>query len=83
MNACMHDYAKEHRKHGVVKSLMLESRVNTPLVRTMVPFVPVSRVLHSSQSRRPSFGHCRLTGLTPGPTTFARKSRLSVVSRVN
>jgi len=30
MNACMHDYAKENRKHGVVKSIMLESRINTP-----------------------------------------------------
>jgi len=30
MNACMHDYAKERRKHGEVKSIMLESRVNTP-----------------------------------------------------
>ena len=31
MNACMHDYAKEHRNriHGEVKSTMLESRVNT------------------------------------------------------
>jgi len=29
MNACMHDYAKEHRKHGEVKSNMMESRVNT------------------------------------------------------
>jgi len=26
----MHDYAKEQRKHGEVKSIMLESRVNTP-----------------------------------------------------
>jgi hypothetical protein len=30
MNACMYDYAKEQRKHGEVKSIMLESRVNTP-----------------------------------------------------
>jgi len=30
MNACMHDYAKEHRKHGVVKFIMLEPRVSTP-----------------------------------------------------
>ena len=30
MNACMYDYAKEHRKHGEVKSIMWESRVNTP-----------------------------------------------------
>jgi len=26
MNACMHDYAKVHRKHGVVRSIMLELR---------------------------------------------------------
>jgi len=26
MNACMHDYAKVHRKHDVVKSIMLELR---------------------------------------------------------
>jgi len=26
----MHDYAKEHRKHGVVKSIMLESSDSTP-----------------------------------------------------
>jgi len=30
MNACMHDYAKEHRKHGEVKSNMMESRLNMP-----------------------------------------------------
>ena len=30
MDACMHDYAKEHRIHGEVKSTMLESRVTTP-----------------------------------------------------
>ena len=30
MNACMHDYAKEHGIHGEVKSIMLESRVITP-----------------------------------------------------
>jgi len=30
MDACMHDYAKEHRIHGKVKSTMLESRVTTP-----------------------------------------------------
>jgi len=30
MNACMHDYAKEHRKHGVVKCIILESTVTTP-----------------------------------------------------
>jgi len=30
MNACMHDYAEEYREHGVVKSIMLELRVNTP-----------------------------------------------------
>ena len=32
MDACMHDYAKEHRNgiHGEVKSTMLESRVTTP-----------------------------------------------------
>jgi len=29
------------------------------------------------------FGHYRVAGLTPGPTIFVRKSRLSVVSRVN
>jgi len=29
MNACIHDYAREHRKRGGVKSIMLESRVNT------------------------------------------------------
>jgi len=30
MDACMHDYAKEHRIHGEIKSTMLESRVTTP-----------------------------------------------------
>jgi len=30
MNACMHDYAKVHRKHGVVKPIMLELRDSTP-----------------------------------------------------
>jgi len=33
MDACMHDYAKERRKHGDVKSIMLESRVNTSFGR--------------------------------------------------
>jgi len=31
MNACMHGYAKEQRKHGVrFMFIMLESRLNTP-----------------------------------------------------
>ena len=30
MDACMHYYAKEHGKHGEVKSNMMESRINTP-----------------------------------------------------
>ena len=30
MEACMHDYAKEHGKHDEVKSNMMELRVNTP-----------------------------------------------------
>jgi len=30
MNACMHDYAKEHGKHGEVKVHTMEPRVTTP-----------------------------------------------------
>jgi len=30
MDACMHDCAKEYRKHGEIKSNMLQPRVTTP-----------------------------------------------------
>ena len=30
MNACMHDYAKEQRKHDVVRYMMMELRVKAP-----------------------------------------------------
>ncbi len=31
MNACMHDYAKEHGKHGEVKSTKLELKGNNAI----------------------------------------------------
>jgi hypothetical protein len=53
------------------------------MVSTKVYFVPVFRVLQSSQSYKPSHRYYRLTRLTLGPTISARRSRLSVVSRVD
>jgi len=54
----------------------------TILVRTMVSFALVTRVL-------PRFSNCNYfrmlsdDGTTPGPTTFVGKSSLSVASRVD
>jgi len=51
MNACMYDYVE---KHGEVKVHDVGVEGNQRhLVRTMVSFVPVSRVLPSSQSLQP------------------------------
>ena len=69
MHVCMHDYVD---KHGEVKSIMLELRVNTLFVRTKVSHVPVSRVLISSQSYQPLLeviGH----GITSDSNNVRRK----------
>jgi len=81
MNACMHDYAKVYRKHGVIKSIMLEPRVNTPFGEDYGP----NYTCITGSTKFPKFNPLRILlddGTTPGPTTFVRKSRLSVASRV-
>jgi len=83
MNECMYDYAKEHRIHGEVKSIMLDSKVNMPYGKNY-GFI-CTCITGSTKFPKYSspFGHCRLTRLTLGPTTFARKSCLGVVSCIN
>jgi len=79
----MHDYAKEHRIHGEVKSTMLESREITPFGKyygfqmyLYDGFYQVPRVFNRFQTLS---GY----GNTSDPILFVRKSRLSVVSRIN
>jgi len=82
MNACMHDYAKEHIKYGEVKSIMLESRVNMPFGKDYgfnctcnkgsTKFLNSNPLLNISVYRN-----------APSPIPFTRKSSLSVVSHVN
>jgi len=83
MNACMHDYAKEHRIHGEVKSTMLESKVTTPFGKDYGfqmylyhGFYQVPRVVNHFRTLS---GY----GNTSDPIMFVRRSRLSVVSRIN
>jgi len=78
MNACMHDYAEEY---GEVKSIMLESRVNTPFGKDY----DSSCTCITGSTKFPKSNPLRILlddGTTPGPTTFVGKSRLSVASRV-
>ena len=80
MNACMHDYAKEH---GEVKVHDVGVEGNQRhLVRTMVSFVPVSRVLSSSQITT-TLVNISVNRNAPSPIKSARKSSLSVVSRID
>ena len=66
-----------------LSSTMLESRVTTPFGKDygFICTCIVGSTMFPKLST--AFEHCRLTGLTPGPTTFARKSRLGVVSCIN
>ena len=79
MNACMHDYAKEHRIHGD----MLESRVKVPHGRD---YGFICTCITGS-TKFPKFSttseYLSGYGTTPGPTIFVGKSRLGVVSRNN
>jgi len=78
----MHDYAKEHRKHGDVKSIMLESRVNTPFGKDY-GFICTCII---GSTKFPKSNPLRISlddRTTPGPATFVGKSRLSVVSCVD
>jgi len=63
---------------------MMELRVKVPHGRDDYDFI-CTCITGSTKFPKLSttFEHCRLTGLTPGPTTFARKPRLGVVSRIN
>jgi len=82
MNACMHDYAKEHRKHGEVKSTVLEFRVNTTFGKDygfICTCITGSTKFLKSNPLRILLDY----GTTPGPTTFVGKYRLSVASRVD
>jgi len=81
MNAYMHDYAKEHRKHGVVKFIMLETRVNTPFGKDYGS----NCTCITGSTKFPKSNPLQILlddGTTPGPTMFIGKSRLSVASRV-
>ena len=78
----MHDYAKEHRKHGEIKSIMLESRVNTSFGKDY----SFKCTCITGSTKFPKSNPFRILSdyeTTPDPTTFVRKSRLSVVSRIN
>jgi len=78
MNACMHDHAWCGLNPGV------GVRGNSAIqVRTMVSFVPVLRVLPSSQSFQPLSNIYRVTGVLPFQLISVGKSRLGVVSRIN
>ena len=79
MNACMHDYAKEH---GVVQVHMLELRAHAPFGEDygfICTYNKGSTKFPKSNPLRILLGD----GTTPGPTTFVGKSRLSVASLVD
>jgi len=73
---------KERRKHGGVKSKMLEPMVNTPFGKD---YGFICTCITGS-TKFPKSTPLRIlldTETTPGPTTFVGKSRLSVASRVD
>jgi len=65
------------------RSIMLEPRVNTPFGKDYGFICTCITGSTKFPKLSTAFEHCRITGLTLGPTTFARKSRLGVVSRIN
>jgi len=79
----MHDYSKEHRKHGEVKSIMLESRVKTPFGKDYWFQIYLCHRFYKVPKVYNPFRRLSDCGITSSPTTFVRKSRLSVVSRIN
>jgi len=84
MNACMHDLCYKNGENMVrFKSIMLESRVNTPYGKDYGFICTCITGSTKFPKLSTTFEHCQLTRLTPGPTTFERKSRLGVVSRIN
>ncbi len=82
MNACMHDYAKVYRKHGVVKSIMLKPKVNTPFGKDYGSYCTSNK----GSTKFPKSNPLRILlddGTTPVPTTIVGKFRLSIASRVD
>jgi len=66
----MHDYAKEHRIHGVVRSIMLELRVTMPFGKDY----GFSCTCNKGSAKYPKFSttseYLLVDGSTPTPTIF-------------
>ena len=65
MDACMHDYAKIRRRHGEVKSKMLELRVNTPFGKDYGFICTCITGSTKFPKSLTTSGYCRITGLLP------------------
>jgi hypothetical protein len=59
----MDDYAKEHKKHGEVKSIMLEPRVSTPHGKDCGFICTCITGSTKFPKSLTPFGHYRITGL--------------------
>jgi len=83
MDACMHDYAKEYRKHGEIKSNMMESTVTTPFGKDYGFNCVCNKGSIMVPKFSTTFEYLSGDGTTPISIVFVEKSRLGVVSRDN